>query len=157
MNCQLTNLDKIIIYNTFWENLSQSKIDKTWSIKKNVKGLYKKFSTFSSDVKIESSILEKNDIVTVKSKSDINLILNKFDSTGGCVFAPEMFKFCGKTFIVYKAVDVFYDEVKNRMCKCKNIVLLKGALCSGKRKMLPSDCDRNCFFFWHTSWLKKID
>ena len=161
MNCQITNLNKLIEYNSYINNLSQLKIKRIWDLKKNVKSFSKKIITYPSNTKKNihynnNITLKKNDIVKVKSKKEIKSLLNIYDKTGGCVFAPEMYKFCDKTHVVYKVVNQFYDEVKERMCKCKNMVLLKGALCSGKRKAFPDDCDRNCFFFWHTSWLIKI-
>jgi hypothetical protein len=101
--------------------------------------------------------LKANDWVRVKSKREIAQILDYKDSSGGCVFSPEMYSFCGKNYRVFKNVNSFYDEVKEKECKCRNIVLLEGVFCSGKRKALPQDCDRNCFYFWHHSWLEKID
>ena len=96
------------------------------------------------------------DFVIVLTKDEIHSILDDWGATKGCVFTPEMYERCGKTYKVFKNIDYFYDEVKQKMCKCNNIVVLERAVCSGRRKLFSEDCDRNCFQFWHISWLKKI-
>lgn len=158
MHCQLTNLKKVMKPHSALENISQKKIQKVWHIKKKIKVLKNKVITYpkeSQNAKENKKQLPlPGQIVRIKSKKEIKKILDEYDSTGGCVFAPEMFQYCEKSLTVYKIVNQFYDEVKEKFCKCKNIVLLDGALCSGQRKMLPADCDRNCFFFWHISWLE---
>jgi hypothetical protein len=164
MNCQLTRLSEMKSQNSFLEEILQNRIKNIWNIKKRLK--YYSLKTCSivdpkkkdakKNISVQTSIREK-DWVRVKSKGEIAQIVDYKDSSGGCVFAPEMYSFCGKTYRVYKIVNSFYDEVKEKECKCRNIFLLDGAFCSGKRKALPHDCDRNCFYFWHHSWLEKID
>lgn len=160
MHCQLTTLKEIMLPHSSFESISQKKIKKIWDLKKKVKAYKNKVITYPKESRQQKIILNEiplpGEIVRVKSETEIKKILDEYDSTGGCVFAPEMFKYCNKNFKVYKIVRQFYDEVKNRICKCKNIVLLEDAVCSGKRKLLPDDCDRNCFFFWHINWLEKI-
>jgi hypothetical protein len=97
------------------------------------------------------------DIVCVRSMDEIKSILNEKDASDGCVFTPEMYRHCGQQFKVHKRVNYFYDEVKAKICKCKNLYLLEGAFCSGERRAFPDNCDRNCFLFWHSSWLVKVD
>ena len=100
--------------------------------------------------------LSPGDVVRVKSGEEIAALLDDSGSTKGCVFTPEMYERCGKTYQVLKRVDYFYDEVKKKMCRCRNIVLLEGAVCSGRRRVFPADCDRNCFQFWHVAWLEEV-
>ena len=49
------------------------------------------------------------------------------------------------------------DEAKQKMCKCKDIVLLEDVLCSGRQKLYFEDCDRCCFYFWHKDWLVSLE
>ncbi|MBN2099417.1 MAG: hypothetical protein JW753_07460 [Dehalococcoidia bacterium] len=77
-------------------------------------------------------------------------MLNGSGRTRGCFFMPGMYKHCGKEYRVFKKVDHFFDETRRGMCKCNNLFLLEGAHCS------KPACDRDCFFFWHVSWLEKI-
>jgi hypothetical protein len=66
-----------------------------------------------------------------------------------------MYEYCGKEYKVIKKVDYFFDETKQKMCKCNGIFLLDGAYCTGKTAYLAL-CGRNCFYFWQASWLKKV-
>jgi hypothetical protein len=99
---------------------------------------------------------QPGDAVRVRSMDDIKAVLDARSATGGCVFTPEMIGLCGRVFKVYKKVDHFNDEVKAKMCKSRNLFLLEGAFCSGRRRMFPADCDRNCFLFWHALWLEPV-
>jgi hypothetical protein len=78
------------------------------------------------------------------------------ESQGGKL-TPEMYGLCGKEARVFMRVDYSYDEVKSKTCKCRNLLLLEGFFCSGKRKAFRDVCDRKCFLFWHSSWLEKVD
>jgi hypothetical protein len=97
------------------------------------------------------------DKLKVKTKEEIRSILDENGGSQRCIFTPEMYGYCGKEARVFKRVDYFYDEVKSKMCKCRNLFPLEGFFCSGKREAFPDVCDRNCFLFWDSSWLEKVD
>ena len=164
MSCQLMNMHELTLRNSLLNNLFQFRIKLIWSTKKRVLFLKNKLS-HSLIPKSQSGAFESylqtqinpGDMVKVYSKEEIRNILDDWGASQGCVFTPEMYKHCDKIFKVYKRVEYFYDEVKQKMCKCKNIVLLEGAFCSGRRKIFSEDCDRNCFQFWHVLWLKKVE
>ena len=162
--CQLTDMCKLQQPNSRLNDLFQIRITLIWSARK--KGIYLKNKTFRSIMgrtgqgnpeTISQTEIMPGDTVKVREKSEIKNILNDWGGTKGCIFTPEMYERCGKTYKVYKKIDHFYDEVKERMCKCKDIYLLEGALCSGKRRMFSENCDRCCFQFWHKDWLEKIE
>ncbi len=67
----------------------------------------------------------------------------------------EMYPLCGKSFKVIDQVSYFYDELKDKVCKCKDIFFLEGAVCSGKNKFFKDPCDLMCYYFWHKDWLRK--
>jgi hypothetical protein len=107
-------------------------------------------------VSSQKSEIVAGDTVRVLSQKQI---LNLLDYRGiykGCPFLREQFSHCGKSYKVLKEVKYFYDEIKNKLCKCNNMVLLEGVFCRGKQKLYPESCDLNCYFFWHKDWLEKI-
>ena len=93
------------------------------------------------------------DMVRVKSENEIRNMLDPWGKYRGCLFVGRMYEYCGKIYPILKEVDFFYDEAKQRMCKCKDIVLLNNVLCHGQQKLYLKDCDRSCFYFWHKDWL----
>ena len=95
--------------------------------------------------------IQPGDMVRVRSEDEIRMTLDRSGRTRGCLFTRGMNDHCGKQYRVFKRVDHFFDETKLRMCKCNNLFLLEGAHCS------RTTCDRSCFYFWHVSWLKKLD
>jgi len=104
----------------------------------------------------ESLSIGPGDTVQVRSRAEIKRLLAGGGKARGCSFTHEMYKYCGREFRVLKSVETFFDESKQKMCKCRNTVLLDGAVCSGRQRLYFMKCDRNCFFFWQTVWLKKV-
>ncbi len=99
--------------------------------------------------------IQPGDVVRVRSEAEIRRTLDAERKTRGCTFQKEMFACCGKEYRVFKRVDRFYDEAKQKMCKCRNIFLLEGSCCDGKTAYLRP-CGRNCFYFWQSAWLEKV-
>ena len=96
------------------------------------------------------------ELVKVRSKEEITSTLDNWGETERCAFLRIMYGYCDRTYPVYKTINYFYDETKKKLVKCKNIVVLEGVVCNGERRVFKEPCDRNCFLFWHTSWLEKI-
>ena len=164
IHCQLTSLLELAQSNSGIENLCQSRIKIIWSTKKGLTFLKNRLSRIFIKSKnpvapftLPQVEIKAGDLVRVFPETTIRSILDDWGGTKGCIFTPEMYKYCNKTYKVLKKIDYFYDEVKQKMCKCRNIVLLEDSVCTGRRKVFPADCDRNCFLFWHTSWLEKLD
>ena len=86
---------------------------------------------------------------------EIKGTLDRFRKTRGCTFQDRMYECCGKEFRVCEKVDYFFDEAKQKFCKCKNIFLLEGSYCNGKTAYLRP-CERNCFYFWNINWIEKL-
>lgn len=162
MNCQLTNIAEIVLPNSFLNTIWQKRIKFLWSAKS--------YSTFLKNVCInqlrknkkrklklcEQHQISKGDMIRIKSKKLINDTLDNWGCYHNCMFLKEMYNYCGELKSTYKIVNNFYDEKKQRICKCKNIVVLNNIYCSGERKLFSVHCDRNCFLFWPTQWLEKI-
>jgi len=159
MTCQLTNMHEITVTNSWIDNLFQARIKLVWSSKKKVLFIKNRLKLKSENKDLGEFIPSRigpGDMVKVRSKDEIENLLDEWGGYNGCIFTPEMYEYCNKTLKVLKKIEYFYDEVKQKMCKCKDIYILEGATCSGQRRMFPEDCDRNCFLFWHLLWLEKL-
>jgi hypothetical protein len=163
MSCQLINLSSIKQENSSINDLFQNRINILWSTKKRANFIINRISrgfnpknSAESIVFLQQSEIQPGDVVKVRSKTEIQNILDDWGGTNRCIFTPEMYKCCDNQYKVLKKINYFYDEVKQKMCKCRNIVILEGVVCSGQRRLFPEVCDRNCFLFWHLAWLKKI-
>jgi len=97
--------------------------------------------------------LQPGELVEVKSEKDIRVTLDGSNRCKGLLFMPEMWKYCGKKFKVYKKLDKIIIENTSELRKIKNTVLLKDVICDGSEHYR---CDRSCFHFWREAWLKKI-
>jgi len=96
------------------------------------------------------------DIVKVRSKREIQRILDKHGEYKGCSFIREMYDHCDKKYKVYKKIHYFYDEASREMRSCKNILILENVTCSGRQRLYSKNCNRNCFLFWRVEWLEKV-
>jgi hypothetical protein len=102
---------------------------------------------------VGSSLL-LGDLVEVRSAKEIFATLDGQDKLRGLRFTPEMEKFCGKRFRVYKRLDKIILEATGELRSMKTpTVLLDGVFCDGKAH---GGCDRSCFCFWREAWLKKV-
>ncbi len=95
-----------------------------------------------------------SDLVEVKSAREIFATLDGQDKLRGLRFTPEMEKFCGRRFRVYKRLNKIILEATGELRSIKTpTVLLDGVFCDGKAH---GGCDRSCFCFWRENWLKKV-
>lgn len=160
MSCQIKYINEIGIKNSFFNNLKQNIINILRPTKSYLIFIKRKINNhlkLNRKVVPQVATILPGDIVEVLKKEEIKSILNEWRKYNGCAFMDQMYDFCGKKYKVMKKIDHFYDEKKQRIVNCKDIVLLEGVTCNGKRTLYKAKCDRNCFLFWHTAWLKKID
>ena len=158
MSCQLKNIHEMTEKNFWLNDLFQIRIKVIWTIKERLNSIKNKILSRNHEPigPIKNSQIRSENWIKVRSEKEIKQTLDVNGSYRGCVFTPEMYQYCNKTFKVLKDIDYFYDEVKQKMCKTKNLVVLDSVICSGERKLFPNSCDRACFFFWHKNWLKKV-
>lgn len=97
--------------------------------------------------------LQPGELVEVLSEDEIHYTLDDKGRLRGLEFIPEMRKFCGKQFRVYKRLEDIILETTGEIRKIKNTVLLEGAICDGSEHF---GCDRSCFCFWREAWLKRV-
>ncbi len=66
---------------------------------------------------------------------------------------PEMFKYCGKRFPVFKRAHKTCDTVNDyKGRKMQNAVHLEGIRCDGQAH---GGCEAACLIFWKEAWLKR--
>jgi hypothetical protein len=161
MSCQLAELVGLIEKNSFLNEISQSAIRRIHPLKGRLiflkRRMLRRLGLIHGIKDNARKEIRAGDLVRVRSKKEICSILDDWRRYKGCSFMDEMYEYCDKRYRVLKKVQYFYDEVKQEVVKCKDIVILDGLICSGRRKLYRDRCDRNCFLFWHKDWLEKVE
>jgi hypothetical protein len=99
--------------------------------------------------------LQPGEWVQVRSIEEISATLDESRKYKGLYFMPEMEKFCGKKFKVFKKVEIIKLESTGELRKLRSpSVFLEGVYCNGERH---DGCDRSCFHFWREVWLKRVN
>ena len=98
--------------------------------------------------------LEPGELVEVKSEEEILVTLKQKGENKGLFWMPEMRKFCGRRFRVFKRLERILLESTGEYRKVKNTVLLEGVMCDGQGFY---GCDRSCFHFWREAWLRRVE
>jgi hypothetical protein len=102
---------------------------------------------------IEPLNLQQDEWVEVRSIDEISQTLDEKRKYKGLLFMPEMQKFCGKKFRVFKIVRTIKLESDGEVRKLKTpSIFLEGVYCDGERH---EGCGRSCFHFWKEAWLKR--
>ena len=98
--------------------------------------------------------LKPGELVEVRSEKEIFGTLDNEGKLGGLSFNPEMTKYCGKRFRVYKRLEKIILEATGELRTVKTpTVLLDGVFCDGEAH---GGCDRSCFCFWREAWLNRV-
>lgn len=101
--------------------------------------------------------LQPGELVTVKSHDEI-LDTLKGMSNRGLDFAPEMVRYCGKTFRVRARVEKILDERTGRMVRMKNdCIILENVVCQSECSVHRLFCPRGIFPYWREIWLRRAD
>jgi hypothetical protein len=154
--CQLQSIDSLSQRNSWLNDKMQFGIRKYRFYKKTILRTFRPVTRPSSTLMLYQDSFRPGDWVRILPKKQIQPMLDRFRKTQGCTFQIEMYDHCGREYQIFKKVDHFFDETKQKLCKCNNLYLLDGCFCSGSTAYLKS-CDRNCYFFWHSDWLERID
>jgi hypothetical protein len=99
--------------------------------------------------------LKAGDLVRIRPELEIKRTLNRWGIFKGCMFMPEMAKYCGTVQRVFRVMERFVDERDYRVKKCQGIILLEGLHCQGTSDY--GRCDRACFYFWRIEWLERFE
>ncbi len=98
--------------------------------------------------------LRAGEWVEVRSKEEILRTLDKQGQLEHVPFMPQMFKYCGQRFKVYKSAHKTCDTVNPiRSLRVINAVHLD-VRCDGEAY---GGCQAGCLIFWKTAWLKPIE
>lgn len=99
--------------------------------------------------------LQPGELVEVRSIKEIFATLDDQGKLAGLRFNPEMAKFCGQRFKVFKRLNKIITESTGELRRIKTpTVILEGNYCDGRSH---GGCDRSCFCFWREAWLKRVD
>jgi hypothetical protein len=101
--------------------------------------------------------LRVGDLVEVKSCEEILATLDAKGALDALPFMPEMLKYCGQQYRVYKRADktAHYITVPDfRTRRMYGTVHLEGLRCDGE---YHDACDALCLLYWKEAWLKKVD
>lgn len=98
--------------------------------------------------------LRAGELVEVRSKEEILATLDENGRLDGLPFMPEMLKFCGKQFHVYKSAHKTCDNVsKSGGRQLPNAVHLSNLRCDGAAH---GGCQAACLLFWKDAWVKRV-
>jgi hypothetical protein len=93
------------------------------------------------------------DWVEVRSKEEILRSLDKKGQLDGMPFMPQMFKYCGQRFRVYKRAHKTCDTINPiRSLHVPDAVHLE-LRCDGEAY---GGCQAGCLIFWKTAWLRRV-
>ncbi len=99
--------------------------------------------------------LRAGEIVEVRSPEEILRTLDEKGRLEALPFMPEMLKYCGKRFKVYKRADKTCDTIEKTGCRrMVNTVHLEGLRCDGEAH---GGCEAGCLLFWKEAWLKRVE
>lgn len=97
--------------------------------------------------------LHAGELVEVRSYHEIVHTLDERGTLEGLPFMPEMKKFCGKRFKVFKRAErVCVEHHKAR--GMDDTVFLEGTRCGGN---FHGGCKVNCLLFWKEAWVKRVN
>lgn len=97
--------------------------------------------------------LHAGEFVEVRSYDEILSTLDERGTLEGLPFMPEMKKFCGRRFKVFKRAErVCVEHFKAR--GMDNTVFLEGTRCSGD---FHGGCKVSCLLFWKEAWIKRVN
>ncbi|MCI0400697.1 MAG: hypothetical protein L0Z68_05280 [Gammaproteobacteria bacterium] len=99
--------------------------------------------------------LRAGDLVTVRSKEEVLASLDADGALDALPFMPEMLKYCGQEFRVYRRADKTCDTIDNSGGRrMHDTVHLEGLRCDGSAH---GGCEAGCLFFWKEDWLQRAD
>ena len=103
------------------------------------------------------SRLQAGDWVEIRSKEEILRTLDKGGRLENLPFMPQMFRYCGKRFRVFKRAHKTCDTISyNSPSPGRKIAdgIHLDLRCDGKAY---GGCQAACLIFWKEAWLKHID
>jgi hypothetical protein len=101
------------------------------------------------------SKLKAGDWVEVKSKEEILRTLDKNGRLEELPFMPQMFKYCGQRFRVYKSAHKTCETITpNRVSRRLSGGIHLDLRCDGEAY---GGCQAGCLIFWKDAWLRPVE
>jgi hypothetical protein len=97
--------------------------------------------------------LQPGELVRVRSAREIFSTLDEKGTLEALPFMPEMLRFCGRTFPVFKRADKTCDGT-TAMRRMDNTVHLGNLRCDGSSH---GGCDAGCLTYWKEAWLERSE
>jgi hypothetical protein len=99
--------------------------------------------------------LRIGELVEVRSEREILATLDEKGRLDALPFMPEMLRYCGRRFRVYKLATKACDSISNTgMYRMENAVHLQGTRCDGQAH---GGCLAACLLYWKEAWLKRVE
>lgn len=99
--------------------------------------------------------LQPGDWVDVIPLEEIESGLDHNRRLYGLNFMPEMSKYCGGRFKVFKRVNRIMLESTGELRMIRRpTYYLEDVYCDGE---FHESCDRSCFLLWRAEWLRKVN
>jgi len=91
----------------------------------------------------------------VRGQDEILATLDERGCLENLQFMPEMLRYCGKKFLVYKRADKTCDTItgQHKSRRMYNSVHLADIRCEGESH---GECDATCLLFWKEAWLRRV-
>jgi len=132
--CQLKQINELSQeyswFENFYANLRRKLIRiyiKSYFLKNKVWARFKLIDKRPFLQNFEQAKIYPGDIVRVRSKKEIKSLLDIHGRYKNLPFMDDMYNYCGKEYKVLTMVNYFYDETKQKLCKCKDIFILEGS------------------------------
>lgn len=97
--------------------------------------------------------MKVGDWVEVRSEAEILRTLDEQGQVDGMPFMPEMLRFCGQHFQIYKSAHKTCDSLVHQSRRLAKTVHLE-TRCSGESH---GGCQSACLLFWKEEWLRPIN
>jgi hypothetical protein len=98
-----------------------------------------------------ASKLRRGQMVEVRARREILATLDARGTLEGLPFQPEMLKFCGGTFRVFRRAEKVFLDHRYYVARLKHTVLLDDLRCDGTAH---GGCRMGCKLLWKEAWLK---
>jgi hypothetical protein len=99
--------------------------------------------------------LKAGEWVEVRSAEEILGTLDPSQALDGLPFMPEMLRYCGRRFRVFKSAHKTCDTIDRYVIRRMSATVhLDGLRCDGEAH---GGCQASCLLFWKEAWLKRVD
>jgi hypothetical protein len=98
--------------------------------------------------------LRVGELVQVRSPEEILATLDEHGELDSLPFMPEMLRFCGRQFRVYRRADKACDTIDwASLRRMDNAVHLAQLRCDGSAH---GGCQAGCLLYWKEAWLERV-